>query len=195
MASRHQVRRLQTGRGSQVMSARAPSQIAGNNHIRRLALCGCCCSSSLSRTAGSAPATSSIFVRLALPVTSVTAWPRTPNAEATAARAAAVAWPSTARALTRTTNAPSCSPPTPGWAAHGLTRTVIRTNPVCPGRRRTGPVSPEGPSRSHLPARRAGQAESCPPGRAVRMQSHGRFAHHDLRTDRAHQLHPEKASR
>jgi hypothetical protein len=143
---------------------------AGNDHIRRLALCGCCCCSSLSRTAGSAPATSSIFVRLAFPVTSVTAWPRTPNAEATAASAAAVAWPSTARALTRTTSAPSCSPPTPGWAAPGLTRMVIRTNPVCPGRRRTGPVSPEGPSRSHLPTGRAGQAGSCRHGRAVRMQ-------------------------
>ena len=134
---------------------------AGNDHIGRLALCGCHCSSSLSRTAGSAPATSSIFVRLAFPVTSVTAWRRTPNAEATAARAAAVAWPSTARARTRTTSAPSCSPPTPGWAAPGLTRMVIRTIPVCPGRRRTGPANPEGPSQSHLPIGRAGQAGSC----------------------------------
>jgi hypothetical protein len=97
-----------------------------------MTLCGCHCASSLWRTAGSAPATSIIFVRLALPVTSVTDWPWTPNAVATAARAVAVAWPSTARALTRTTRAPSCSPPTPGWLAPGRTRMVIRTIPVCP---------------------------------------------------------------
>ena len=42
--------------------------------------------------------------------------------------------------------------------------------PSVPGRRRTGPVSPEGPSRSHLPTGRAGQAGSCRHGRAVRMQ-------------------------
>jgi len=168
---------------------------AGNDHIRRLALCGCCCTSSLSRTAGSAPATSSVFVRLAFPVTSVTAWPRTPNAEATAARAAAIAWPSTARALTRTTSAPSCSPPTPGWVEPGLTRMVIRTNPVCPGRRRTGPVSPEGPSRSHLPTGALVRPDLAVMAAPFVCRVDGRFAHHDLRTDRAHQLHPEKASR
>ena len=58
-------------------------------------------------------------------------WP-TPNAAATEASAAAVALPSTARSLTRTTRAPSCSPPTPGRADPGRTRTAIRTAPVCP---------------------------------------------------------------
>ncbi len=37
----------------------------------------------------------------------------------------------TARGLTRTTNAPLCSPPTPGRADPGRTQTVRRTSPVC----------------------------------------------------------------
>lgn len=73
-----------------------------------------------------------IFVRLAAPVTSVTSRRRTPKAAATAVSVAAVAFPSTARALTRTTSAPSCSPPTPGRADPGRTRIIIRTLPVCP---------------------------------------------------------------
>src|SRR6516164_2853889 len=85
-----------------------------------------------SSTAGSAPATSTILRRLAAPATSVTAWRRTPNAAATAASAAAVARPSTARSLTRTTSAPSYSPPTPGLADPGRTQTAMRTAPVCP---------------------------------------------------------------
>ena len=53
------------------------------------------------------------------PATSVTARRRRPNAAATAASAASVAWPSTARGLTRTTRAPPRSPPTPGRAEPG----------------------------------------------------------------------------
>src|SRR5580693_1464552 len=67
------------------------------------------------------------LVRLVFPVTSVTASRRTPKAAATAASAACVARPSTAGALTRTTRAPPCSPPTPGRAEPGRTRIVIRT--------------------------------------------------------------------
>jgi hypothetical protein len=48
-----------------------------------------------------------------------------------AASVASVAWPSTARALTRTTSAPSRSPPTPGRGEPDRTHTVIRTTPVC----------------------------------------------------------------
>lgn len=87
--------------------------------------------SSRSRPPGSAPATSTIFVRLVVPATSVTASRRTPNAEAAAVSAAAVARPSTARSLARTTSAPSCSLPTPGRAEPGRTRTVTRTTSVC----------------------------------------------------------------
>src|SRR5216684_3377831 len=47
--------------------------------------------SSRSSTAGSAPATSTILVRLAAPVTSVMSRRRTPTAAASAAKAAAVA--------------------------------------------------------------------------------------------------------
>src|SRR5262249_38184859 len=53
--------------------------------------------SSRARTAGSPPGTSTILVRLVAPVISVTSPGRTPNAAATAASAAAVAWPPTAR--------------------------------------------------------------------------------------------------
>jgi len=87
--------------------------------------------SSRSSVPGSAPATSSIFTRLRAPATSVTEPRPTPNAAATDASAAAVALPSAARSLTRTTRAPSCSPPTPGRADPGRTRTVMRTPPVC----------------------------------------------------------------
>jgi hypothetical protein len=87
--------------------------------------------SSRSSVLGSAPATSSIFARLRAPATSVTEPRPTPNAAATDASTAAVAWPSTARSLTRTTRAPSCSPPTLGRAEPGRTRTAIRTPPVC----------------------------------------------------------------
>ena len=86
--------------------------------------------SSRSRAARSAPAKSTIFLRLAAPATRVTACGRTPNAAATAAKAAAVALPSTAGALTRTISAPSCSPPTPGRADPGRTQMVIRITPV-----------------------------------------------------------------
>jgi hypothetical protein len=67
---------------------------------------------------------STTLVRLEAPDTSRTAPRRTPNDPATAASAASVALPSTARALTRTTRAPSCPPPTPGRAEPGLTRIV-----------------------------------------------------------------------
>ena len=104
--------------------------------------------SSRSSTPGSAPATSSIFTRLRDPATSVTEpWP-TPNAAATEASAAAVALPSTARSLTRTTRAPSCSPPTPGRADPGRTRTAIRTAPVCAPH---AVPSASGSSRHHCP--------------------------------------------
>jgi len=106
--------------------------------------------SSRPSAAGSAPATSTTLVRLDAPATSVTWWRRTPNAAATAAKAAAVARPSAARSLTRTTSAPSWLPPTPGRAEPGRTRTVMRTTPVCasfanvPGAVRPGswPVRP-----------------------------------------------------
>ena len=49
-------------------------------------------------------------MRLAAPETRRTALRRTPNVPATAASAASVALPSTARALTATTRAPACSP-------------------------------------------------------------------------------------
>ena len=82
------------------------------------------------RMRGSPASMSTILVRLAAPETRRTALRRTPNDPATAASAASVALPSTARALTRTTRAPSCSPLTPGRAEPGLTRIVIRTQPV-----------------------------------------------------------------
>ena len=66
------------------------------------------------RMRGSPASTSMTLVRLDAPDTSVTALRRTPNAPATAASAASVALPATARALTRTTRAPACSPQTPG---------------------------------------------------------------------------------
>jgi hypothetical protein len=80
---------------------------------------------------GSPAATSTILVRLKAPVTSVTAPRRTPNAVATAASAASVALPSTARALTRTTRTSACPPPTPGRDEPGRTRIVIRIRLVC----------------------------------------------------------------
>src|ERR1700722_13474476 len=73
---------------------------------------------------------STILVRLEAPETRRTQLRRTPNAPATAASAASVALPSTARSLTRTTRAPACSPPTPGRAEPGLTRMAIRMPPV-----------------------------------------------------------------
>lgn len=82
--------------------------------------------SSDARTRGSPASMSTILVRLEAPETRRTELRRTPNEPATAASAASVALPSTARALTRTTRAPSCSPPTPGGAEPGLTRIVIR---------------------------------------------------------------------
>ena len=86
--------------------------------------------SSAARICGSAPPISTILVRLDAPATSRTALRRTPNAPATAASAASVALPSTARALTRTTRAPARSPPTPGRAEPGLTQMAIRMQPV-----------------------------------------------------------------
>jgi hypothetical protein len=87
--------------------------------------------SSRSSVAGSAPATSSTFKRLRVPATRVTEERLTPNAAATKASAAAVALPSAARSLTRTTRASSWCPPTPGREDPGRTRTAIRTRPVC----------------------------------------------------------------
>ena len=55
---------------------------------------------------------------------------RTPNASATTASAASVTWPATAGAATRTTRAPSCSPPTLVQVAPGRTRMLIRTAAV-----------------------------------------------------------------
>jgi hypothetical protein len=79
---------------------------------------------------GSSASMSTILVRLDAPETRRTALRRTPNEAATVASAASVALPSTARALTRTTRAPSYSPPAPGRAEPGLTRIVIRMQPV-----------------------------------------------------------------
>src|ERR1700677_5328614 len=73
---------------------------------------------------------STILVRLEAPETRRTALRRTPNESATAVSAASVALPSTARALTRTIRAPSCSPPTPGRAEPGFTRIVTRMQTV-----------------------------------------------------------------
>jgi len=84
---------------------------------------------------GSPSATSTTLVRPDAPATRLTSYRRTPNAAATAASAASVALPSTARALTRTTSAPACSPPTAGRAEPGRTRIVIRTCLVCRTRR------------------------------------------------------------
>ncbi len=86
--------------------------------------------SSAARTRGSPVSMSTILVRLDTPETRRTALRRTPNASATAASAASVALPSSALALTRTTRAPACSPPTPGRAEAGLTRMAIRMQPV-----------------------------------------------------------------
>src|SRR6185437_11482316 len=104
------------------------------------------------------------LVRLAAPEIRVTACRGTPNAPATAARAAAVALPCTARWLTRTTSASPYAPPTPGWADPGRTRTVIRTGPVCPGvrthraalrfRRRSEPAGSPHPGHQALAAGR-----------------------------------------
>lgn len=146
------------------------------------------CASSRSSARGSAPCTSSIFARLRVPATSVTEWALTPNAAATEASAAAVALPSAAGSLTRTTRAPSCCPPTPGRADPGRTRTAIRTPPVCAPARwvasagcvrgvgaagrvlRSGPVLSPGPGsrRAWRPAtRRRGtrRARPCPAAR------------------------------
>jgi hypothetical protein len=103
------------------------------------------------RMPGSPSATSTILVRPDAPATSVTAPRRTPNAAATAASAASVALPSTARARTRTIRAPHCPPPTPGRAEPGRTRIVIRTCLVC-GRRRD---VPDDHGRERMPASRA----------------------------------------
>jgi hypothetical protein len=84
---------------------------------------------------GSPSATSTTLVRADAPATRRTSSRLTPNAAATAASAASVALPSTARALTRTTSAPPCSPPTTGCAEPGRTLIVIRTCPVCRTRR------------------------------------------------------------
>jgi hypothetical protein len=86
--------------------------------------------SSRETTAGSAPAMSTILVRLDASATSVTAPRGTPNAAASADRAALVALPPTARALTRTTSAPACSPPAPGCAEPGRTRMASRATSV-----------------------------------------------------------------
>ena len=123
--------------------------------------------SSRSSTLGSAPATSSIFTGLRDPATSVTEpWP-TPNAAATEASAAAVALPSTARSLTRTTRAPSCSPPTPGRADPGRTRTAMRTAPVCAPH---AVPSASGPSRHHRPPAQSRDEAYRQPG-ATRVRS------------------------
>ncbi len=103
------------------------------------------------RMRGSPSATSTTLVRPDAPATSVTAPRRTPNAAATAASAASVALPSTARALTRTIRAPACPPPTPGRAEPGRTQIVIRTCLVC-GRRRD---DPDDHGRERMPASRA----------------------------------------
>jgi len=84
---------------------------------------------------GSPSATSTILVRPDAPATRLTSSRRTLNAAATAASAASVALASTARALTRTTSASACSPPTAGRAEPGRTRIVIRTCLVCSTRR------------------------------------------------------------
>jgi hypothetical protein len=86
--------------------------------------------SSDARRRGSPESMSTTLVRLRAPETRRTALRRTPNESATAVSAASVALPSTARALTRTTRAPSCSPPTPGRAEPGFTRIVIRMQTV-----------------------------------------------------------------
>ncbi len=100
------------------------------------------------RMRGLPPVTSTTLVRPDAPATSVTAPRRTPNAAATAASAASVALPSTARALTRTIRAPACPPPTPGRAEPGRTRIVIRTCLVC-GRGGTFPTVQAGSGCPH----------------------------------------------
>ena len=96
------------------------------------------------RRPGSPAPMSTILVRLEAPETRRTALRRTPNESATAVSASSVALPSTARALTRTIRAPSCSPPTPGRAEPGFTRMVIRMQTVStadPGQVGCGVVS------------------------------------------------------
>jgi hypothetical protein len=94
---------------------------------------------------GSPLATSTTLVRPDAPATRLTSPRRTPNAAATAASAASVALPSTARALTRTISAPPWSPPTAGRAEPGRTRIVIRMCLVCPSK---GGNSPPGATRN-----------------------------------------------
>jgi len=119
------------------------------------------CARSRSSVAGSAPATSSIFTRLRAPATTVTEPRLTPNAVATRASAAAVAWPSAAGSVTLTTRALSWCPPTPGRADRGRTRTVIRTAPVCaPHAAQPAVALPPSPyrCRPHAPQPRQGRA-------------------------------------
>jgi hypothetical protein len=128
-----------TARAATPRAAQAqPSTVLGQRCYR---------ASSRSSVRGSAAATSSILTRLRAPATSVTERRPTPNAAATEASAAAVAWPSAAGSLTRTTRAPSCCPPTPGWADRGRTRIVMRTPPVCT------PARPDKSVRSNRPIR------------------------------------------
>jgi hypothetical protein len=86
--------------------------------------------SSDARRRGSPASTSTILERLEAPETRRTALRPTPNESATAASAASVALPSTARALTRTIRAPACSPPTLGRAEPGFTRILNRMQTV-----------------------------------------------------------------
>jgi len=84
------------------------------------------------RIRASSPTTSTIFVRLVAPVTRRTCRRRTRKAAATAARAASVARPSTARAATATTSASPYAPPTLVSGAPGRTLISIRTAVMLP---------------------------------------------------------------
>jgi hypothetical protein len=121
-----------------LLAVASPGRHTGHAHV---------CWSRRARMRGSPPATSTTLVRPDAPATRLTSPRRTPNAAATAASAASVALPSTARALTRTTSAPACSPPTAGRAEPGRTRTVIRTSLVCRTRRELIAASGTAPAR------------------------------------------------
>ena len=82
---------------------------------------------SLAASASSLASTSRTFDRLVDPVTTVTARRDTPNAEATAPMAAAVAAPSTGCDATATMSASPCRPPTLGRDDPGFTRIARRT--------------------------------------------------------------------
>src|SRR5437763_227284 len=107
-----------------------------------------------SRSAGGS-ATANSLSRLAAPLRSATAAGRTPKASATARRAASVARPSTAGALTATTRAgpygPEWLPPTRVRDAPGFTRTATVADPGWDAAEELTPDAP--PPAARCPAR------------------------------------------